>query len=221
MTTRRRRPTEPLKPSESYYAAAQLYTQEFRTVGERTNAFFIAQSIFFTAFFLTLASQKLFPFAFTYVVSGIIVIGVLFCVLHLLAGRAGSRAAFRWRQYMTHHIENNHADTPWNWFYIDCKHTPQGEIHKKLWHRLKCERCLLERPPLPSAWLFSPAIFLMVWSVASLYTPIKLSMEGDPLRSNLLFPLPLSMSIIVALFALGALGFVIWHLIVWWCYPNN
>ena len=220
MTTGRPRPKAPLKTQEAYNAAVQLYNQEFRTLGERTTAFVIIQSILVAAFVAVLVNPNWFPYAFEFITFGISIVGILFCISHHVAGRSGSTVAFMWRQYMRG-LESNHQDAPWKRVYDYCKaeHKKHGEAQlKNLWTRLQCERCLLERSPLPTAWIVTPFIFLMIWFAVSLYLTARLFIEGDPLRLNLFLPLPasISLSIIVSLLGLGALLFIICSCRVWW-----
>jgi len=230
MTTARPRPRPPLKTQEAYNAAVQLYNQEFRTLGERTTAFLIVQSILVAAFVTVLiipapTIEETLPYAFYLVLIGIIVVGILFCVLYYLAGRSGAQAAFRWRQYMLY-IEHNQQDTPWNWVYNYCdeEHKKHGEPPQKrkvytwlrnLFTRLQCERCLLERPPLPSAWLFSPAIFLMVWASAIIYIVLSYM----PQRG---FPWDSAPTLAISIFIFLIFFFIIiWRCTVWWKTRRN
>lgn len=201
MTTPNQGQQAPFSSVDEYNAAVQFYIQEFRTLGERTNAFLIVQSILVSAFVLVLIMEESHPYAFEFIVLGISVVGILYCFLHHRAGQSGSRTAFGWRQYMCH-IENNEQNAPWNWLY--------AHIHDS-------EKWLLKKHPLPSVWLFSPAIFLAVWLCASLYIPIRLIFDSSYHLTICCFPLVLSLSIIATLFALGALGFVIWRIKIWRC----
>ena len=209
MTTKSREEKAPLSPADEYNAAVQLHNQEFRALGERTTAFLIAQSILVAAFVHILTGRGHFPIAFEVIALGIIVIGILYCVLHYLAGQSGSQAAFRWRQYMMRHIENNDQDAPWNWFYDHCEHTHEGERHRNILARLLCEKCLLKRRPLPTAWLISPAIFFMAWIAAIISIIWKLGL-----------PLPCTIALTV-LFAAGALYSILWRWKVWWHHQEN
>ena len=155
MTTRPTRQRVALDPFDSYNAALQFYNQEFGALGERTNAFLIVQSIFVAAFGLLLASQQPPPIAFDVLTLGIIIAGISYCALHQQAGQSGSRGALLWREYMRH-IESDQPDAPWKWFY-------------SMYRQKSYPNYLLERPPLPSAWLASPAIFASVWFGALLY----------------------------------------------------
>jgi len=229
MTTRRRRQIATLTPAESYNAALQLHNQEFRTLGERNYAFLIAQSILVVALVTVLVNSKLFPYALIFIMWVIIMAGILFCISHHLAGRAGSTAAFIWRQYMLD-IERNQQDTPWNWVYNYCeeRHKKHGEPPQKrkvctwlrsLLTRLKCDRCLLERSPLPIVWLITPGIFAGIWFAFSFYIARRLFIKGDPLTLNLtdFFPLGLAqaISIIVTLIAFGVLCYLICRFVKW------
>lgn len=213
MTTERPKPRAPFTEAESYNVAVQLHNQEFRTLGERTMAFLIVQSILVAAFVTILTippstMKETLPYAFYPFASGIIVVGISYCFLQYLAGRSGSQAAFRWRQYMRH-IENNHPDTPWNWFYADCQHTHSERKFKGWWSRRHCERCLLERPPLPSSWLISPAIFLLAWACAIIYIFLRCIGGRVPLNSAL----AIGTSIFIFLIFLSL---IIWRCLAWW-----
>ncbi len=204
---RRRRRREPLEPLDSYNAAVQLYNQEFRTLGERTMAFLIVQSILVAAFVtvLTLPAQTMretLPYGFYPILIGIIVVGVLYCLLHHSAGSFGSRAAFRWKQYMRH-VESNDLETPWDWFYEHSPHTCRGKGIIRFLTQSQCERCLLEKPPLPSTWFFSPAIFLTVWAFAIIYIFLR-HMGG---RVPLLCPLTVGVSVFILVLA----SFIMWR----------
>jgi hypothetical protein len=158
MTTGRQRQRAPnLTPAESYNAAVQFYIDEIRSLGERTNAFLIVQSILVAAFVHIIISRASFPTAFGLIALGISAVGVLFCVLHYLAGRTGSHGASKWRRYMRRIIEKKQPDAPWEWFYRDSEHS--------CWYKY-----LYARRPFPSSWLMSPAIFLLVWACAISYT---------------------------------------------------
>ncbi|MBA7468520.1 MAG: hypothetical protein GH158_05555 [Dehalococcoidia bacterium] len=221
MTTEEQKQGELDRLPESHYnAAVQLHNQEFRTLGERTTAFLIIQSILIAGFFTVLVNPTWFPSAFPFIILGISIAGVLFCISHHISGKTGSQAAFKWKQYMLY-IENKRQDAPWNWVYNCCSdnHEKHGEPRKRnLFRRLLCRRCLLERSPLPSSWITTPAIFLMVWFCASLYVVVRLLLPNDHLHSNSLIcpSVSISISFIIMLFALGALSFVIWQASVWW-----
>lgn len=202
MTTENQESREQLHLSERYNAAIQLHNQEFRTLGERNNAFLITQSILVAAFVYIVTSQNL--VAPEFIAWGIILAGIWLCCFYCQAGRSGSQAAFRWRQYMRR-MENKQPLTPWNWVYDDSKHKHGQETRRNLLRRLTCERCLLERSPLPIAWLISTAIFLAVWGGATCYIHVI----GD-------FSLCLY-HIVTLWISLGIVGsFIINKSIVWW-----
>ena len=201
MITQNQEQRAPLSPADEYNVALQLHNQEFRTLGERTNAFLIVQSLLVAAFAMIRINPELFPYAFPLITGGISIVGILFCFLHYGAGRLGSRAAFRWRQYMIR-VENHHPDAPWSWFY--------GETQCA-----RCERRLLNKPPLPSAWLISPAIFFLVWLAAIAYILIVCCTSPDFCKCFPISALPpwLIVFPIVAL--------IVVSLVVWWLLKRN
>jgi len=223
MTNQQARP--PLTPAESYNAAVQLHNQEFRTLGERNNAFLIAQSILVVALVTLLTYQHLFPLALEFFIWGISIVGSLFCLFHHLAGRSGSQAAFRWRQYMSL-LETGQTDTPWKQFYEYCEdeHKKHGKARiKNLWTRLQCDRCLLERSPLPTAWITTPAIFAAIWVFVSSYITKRLFMPDDPLLLDLLLCVEATraISVIVAVITFLILCYIVYHCVVWWKTRRN
>lgn len=155
-----------LSKADCYNAAVQFRNEEFRTLGQRVNAFLITQSILVAAFVYMVTSQNL--VAPEFIAWGIILAGIWLCFFYCQAGRSGSQAAFKWREYMRH-IENKESLTPWNWLYDHYKHKHGQDTRKNLVVRLICQKCWLERSPLPIAWLISPAIFWAVWAGATYY----------------------------------------------------
>jgi len=153
-----------LKISDYYKAAVDLHNQEFRTLGERANAFLITQSILVAAFVYIVKSQNLVGREF--IAWGIILAGIWLCLVYCLAGSSGSQAAFRWRQYM---LSLEKQDGPWGWFYARYHHKYNGKGIRHFLLQFCCERCLLERSPLPIVWLITPAIFFAVWFGATYY----------------------------------------------------
>lgn len=150
-----------LTPAELYSAAIQFHNNEFRTLGERTVAFLIIQSILVAALVHVITIpvpvlRQTFAYAFYPVAFGICTLGILFCVLHYVAGLVGSKTALRWRQYMQG-IENNQQD-PWKSFFNKCS---------------EHEKSLFKSLPLPGSWLFSTAIFLWAWFAAVTYLVLR------------------------------------------------
>lgn len=186
MTMGNQEPREPLTQPESYNVALQLHNQEFRALGERTGAFLLIQSVLVAAFVTVLVSQNTFAYAFEFIALGIGLVGILYCIIHNHAGSSGSQAAFRWRQYLRS-IENNQENTPWNWVYEHCPHTCHGRGIIRFLTQLRCERCLLEKSPLPTTWLVSPAIFLLAWIVALVYVIIWYVLAPPPPISSLVY----------------------------------
>ncbi len=169
-----------------YNAAIQLHNQEFRAIGERTAAFLIVQSILVAGLGHVIISESvILPYAFTVIVSGIIVIGVLYCLMHCKAGELGSLAAFRWRRYMRHVERNEEQEEPWEWFYKQCERPKLADWEKPSPGKKTTEARLLYEPPWPSSWLLSPAIFSSVWFGAACYIIIRLYCADDNLRQSL------------------------------------
>ncbi len=152
------------KQRERYNAALELHNHEFRTLGERSNLFAVIQSILISALILIMIGQEEFGYVFPYAVAGISLVGAIMCFLHHKSGLSGSENAFLWRQYMLS-IESDVSDTPpddmpWKWFHD--KYRGPGSLKKF---------------PLPTAWLFTPTIFMCVWFVASAYIPVRIGFD--------------------------------------------
>ena len=166
-------PKEPLSSADEYNVALQLYNNEFRALGERANSFLFPQSIFVAALLLIFTNLKNAPIAFDVIALGIITIGILFCALYLRAGLLGAQAAYTWRRYMRR-LEKKPQDTPWEWFRKASEDIPQKTESKSFWTQLwwsltNKKGDLLDKLPLPNSWLFSPLIFLFVWTCAYIY----------------------------------------------------
>jgi len=170
-------PLEPEDVRGYYNAGIQQHNNEFRTLGDRANAFLLTQSIFFTALILILIYQDEVAAPFI-IMAGIILLGISFCLLYIRAGRSGAYSAYAWRRYLLH-LENKHPEAPWNWFakYFEGK-TEEAEKEAKccvtkslMKHHpwVIDERALAKRLTLPSVWIFSPSAFLAVWFCASIY----------------------------------------------------
>lgn len=176
----------PLEPEDvrSYYnAGTQQHNNEFRTLGDRANAFLLTQSIFFTALILILIYQDEVAAPFI-IMAGIILLGFSFCLLYIRAGRSGAYSAYAWRRYLLH-LENKHPDAPWNWFAkyfkgktkkaggkAKCCVTKSLMAHERLSWVID-EGALAKRLTLPSVWIFSTSAFLAVWFCASIYVLIN------------------------------------------------
>src|SRR4030067_1402413 len=110
----------------SYNAAMELLIHEFRTLGERTNAFLITQSIFVGAFVLLVTQTKLQHHMSMVIALAISIIALLFCILHYFSGKTGAEQAFKWRFYMHNEIEKKAKDIlecpvfPWQYLYNKC-----------------------------------------------------------------------------------------------------
>lgn len=152
------------KQREYYNAAMELHNHEFRTLGERSSLFAVIQSILISALALIITGQWMFGYIFPYTVPGISLVGAIFCLIQYKSGLSGSENAFLWRQYMLS-IECDARDIPpnnmpWHWFY----------------HRYS-NPGLLRKFPLPSVWLYTPTVFMFVWSCASAYIPLRISFD--------------------------------------------
>ena len=146
---------------ERYNAALELHNHEFRTLGERSNLFAVIQSILISALVLIMIGQEEFGYIFPYTVAGVSLVGAIICFLQYKSGLSGSENAFLWRKYMLS-IENEVSGTPsdnmpWKWFHD--RYRGPGSLKKF---------------PLPSAWLYTPTIFTLVWLVGSAYIPARI-----------------------------------------------
>ncbi len=205
--------------ADGYNAAVQLHNNEFRTLGERANAFLLTQSILIAAFFLIRINQEEATIPFVIITMVVILIGIAFCVLHIRAGRSGAYAAYGWRKYMLH-LENKYPDAPWNWFskyFEDKSKKAEGAncfikfYGKHLWW-LTGEGSLAKCLPLPSSWLFSPPLFLLVWTGATAYIFILYFQES--LKLCIAFAVIVAISLSFA----GCLTYQNWKA---WKHPNN
>jgi len=205
MTLRNQEPAETLTPKDCYGAAAQFHNHEFRTLGERTNLLLIVQSILISAYVLILVGQQSFGYIIPYAASGIVLVGFLFCTLHIEGGRRSSQSAFVWRQYMRS-IEQDCSNTPWNWYYShyrDIEGRREASASEEL-----------GRLPWPTAWLATPAIFLTLWFLASLYVPVRLGIDRT-FGLHSCRGLVLATSIVVAVCALAGLIHLVWRSRQW------
>lgn len=176
-------PLEPRDIRDYYNAGIEQYSNEFRTLGDRANAFLLTQSIFFTALILILIYRTKVTAPFI-IMAGIILLGISFCLLYIRAGRSGAYSAYAWRQYLLH-LENKHPDATWNWFAKYFK----GKTEKARKEAKCCvtkflmeheylsgvidEGALAKCLPLPSSWIFSTIAFLLVWFCTSIYVCIN------------------------------------------------
>ena len=189
---------------ERYNAALELHNHEFRTLGERSNLFAVIQSILISALALIMIGQEEFGYIFPYMVAGVSLVGAIICFLQYKSGLSGSENAFLWRQYMLS-IENDVSDTPsdnmpWKWFYD--RYRGPGSLKKF---------------PLPSAWLYTPTIFMLVWFVASAYIPVRIWFDTSFASSSirqvaLIISLIISVSVLILL-----LFFIIQSVKYRWC----
>jgi len=132
-----------------YESYIQLYTQELAAIGQRSQAFLVGESIMVTAFVTLIANQRSFPVAFDLLSCGLTLIAILYCIFHFLAGESGAQAAFIWRE-MAESVEKAQEHAPFTEFWN------RYEAHK-------FNKKLANRPPLPHAWLTTPALFLILW----------------------------------------------------------
>jgi hypothetical protein len=188
-------------------AALQISNQESTTLGTRTNIFLVVQSILVAGLAnIVISGIVALPYVFASVVSGITIVGALYCLIQYKTGRQGALAAFRWRRYMRYIEENKEAGEPWQWFHEQWHHpklaewekpsqreeTNKARLVKKLFHKLAWrlnwktrEATLLHKLPWPSTWLFTPTIFSFIWFGAALYISIRLWYADDPIRQSL------------------------------------
>jgi len=231
MTEQPRRRREAVRPAEQYNMAVQFYNQELSTISQRNSAFLIVQSILVVALATFLGNAEKFPYALVIIVWGICLFGGLFCYFNNVSGKTGAQAASLWRRYM-YLIEKHKRGTPWTQFSAYCeddnhrKHVdipPWRNIVCRLWNlraRLRCGRCLLDRAPLPSKWIITPAMFSGLWLVVSVYIIVRSFMPCDPLF--LYLPSYMSLcyaqliSIAVAVVVFIFLCCILWCFWVWW-----
>jgi len=193
-----------------YNAGIEQYSNEFRTLGERANAFLLTQSILVAALVLIFTNLKEAPIPFGLVAMGIILLGIFFCMLYIRAGRSGAYSAYAWRKYLLH-LENENPDAPWNWFakYFKGK-TEKVKKEAKccvtkylMKHRPEAidEGALAKYLPLPNSWLFSTSAFLAVWTGS---TCIYRFIPNDelPLPLFIIFAIITGLLIIFALYLL-------------------
>jgi hypothetical protein len=147
----------PNEPSGWYSVASDLYCHEISAISDRTNVFFVFQTVLVGV--VVFAFQMSLGYIFPYLLFGISVIGSLYCLLHSLSGGVVARSARQWRSYMRN-FESDSQSTPWNWFYSDYK-------------RVHGNTALLERAPLPMMWLTAPIIFAFPWLLVSLYPLVR------------------------------------------------
>jgi len=145
------------EPSGWYSVASDLYSQEISAISNRTNVFFVFQTILVGG--IVFAFQVSLGYIFPYLLFVISVIGSLYCFLHSLSGGLVASSARQWRQYMRN-LETNDQNTPWKFFYNE-------------YERLHGNKVLLERTPLPMMWLTAPTIMATVWLGVSLYPLVR------------------------------------------------
>jgi hypothetical protein len=154
------RPSTPPLPTKDhinfYETALEFYVHEVRTLGERTNAFLVFQSIFVAAVVLLVASKQEFPIAFDILTLGIVFIGAISCILHHMAGKSGAQTSSIWRSILIN-LEIGQPNAPLNRF-------------REIYFNNNYPSYMLDQIPLPSAWLIYPAIFVGVWVGIFLYT---------------------------------------------------
>lgn len=218
--------------NERHGAAVQFYNQELNTISQRNTAFLIVQSILIAAFATLLVNADKFPWALAMFMWALSVAGSLFCLFHHVAGRSGARTASNWRRYMRL-IESGQINAPWNRFDQYCdddEHAQHIKIPKKsqaclrlrnLYFGLQCDRCLVQRLPLPHIWIITPAIFASGWVLSAVYMTVRLLfLKQDPLRLHpnpyLSLPVATGFSFIVLGITLAVLVKIIQHGITWW-----
>ena len=212
---------------DRHNTALQLRGQESAALGTRTSIFLVVQSVLVAGLAnIIISGITPVPYIFAGAVSGICMVGALYCRIQHMAGRQGALAAFRWQRYMRYIEENEDPGEPWQWFYqqwhrpqlAEWEKPPQTEksnkaslvgrlLHKLAWPSIwrTHETKLPYKLPWASTWLLIPTIFSLVWSVAALYVGIRLCYETDPIRLSLdtLFNTPLEF---VAIFVIVVVG---------------
>jgi hypothetical protein len=164
--------------NDAYKMAAESYHNEIRTLGERNNFLLIVQSILIAAGTWTFTQQTNFPFIFPFIVTGIILLGSTFCYLQHKSGQVGALSAFMWKQYMRH-LEKSTTNMLWDWADYFSNVLERGKGTSSI------SKFLLQRAPLPSAWLFFPLIFSVVWVIASLYIPVRFILDTSFYQSGI------------------------------------
>jgi len=188
--------------NKNYYEyAVQLHNQEFRTIGERANSALIVQSILISGIILILINEKnIFGYIYPYVVTGIILIGALISFFLHMSGQEGAKSAFLWRRYMRR-LEAGERSKPWNWFYKH--HNDSREV------RREGDSGLISKFPLPYSWIIIPLILLGIWSIASLYIPIRINFDSS-------FPTESCITVVVCI-SRGS-SIIIWSLFIFVLY---
>lgn len=186
------------EPSGWYSIASDLYSHEISAISNRTNVFFVFQTILVGG--IVFAFQASLGYLFPYLLFAISVIGSLYCLLHSLSGGLVARSARQWRQYMRN-LESNDQNTPWRWFYSE-------------YERLQGNRVLLERTPLPMMWLTAPIIFAAVWVGVSLYPVIRTYFDSTFAASSYR-PAVFAVGLVAVLTTLAMLITLVVRLFLW------
>lgn len=185
-------------PTAWYTVASEMYSREISSISDRTNFFFVFQTILVGG--IVFAFQGSLGYLFPYLIFAISIIGSLYCLLHSLSGGLVARSARQWRQYMRN-LEGEELNTPWRWFYND-------------FERLQGDKILLERTPLPIMWLGLPIIFTVVWFGISLYPVIRASFDTTFAESSCL-PAVFVIGSVAVLTALGVLITLMVRFFLW------
>lgn len=217
---------------DRHNAALQLRGQESAALGTRTNIFLVVQSVLVAGLANMLISGITpVPYIFAGAVSGICMIGALYCCIQHLGGRQGALAAFRWQRYMRYVEEKKEPGEPWQWFYkqwhgpelAEWEKSPQTKksnkarlvgklLHKLTWPSIwkTSETKLPYKLPWPSTWLLTPTIFSLVWFVVALYIGIRLRYGNDPIRLSLkaLFNTPLEYAAVLVIVVVGVAAII-------------
>ena len=178
-----------------YEYAVQLHNQEFRTLSERANSTLIVQSILISGLILILIYEKnIFGYILPYVITGIVFIGGLIAFLLNISGKEGAQAAFAWRRYMRR-LEEGEIVKPYKWFYGHYKDTRRDRNER--------DKGLISKLPLPYHWIAMPSILLFIWTIASLYVPMRIQFDSSFAIEScrcVAFWMSIAVSIIVGLF---------------------
>lgn len=227
LTTGNQPPSDNGMVTVGYNAAVQFYNQELNAIGQRNAAFLIVQSILIAAFATLLVNANQLPWALAIFIWVITVGGSLFCLFHQITGESGANAASKWREYMRF-VEGAQENTPWSKFdqFSETYHRRHIQMRQegKLWSRckstymrLRCDKCLVQRLPLPHTWITIPAIFASGWVFAAVYITTRLFMKDDPLHTNPFLPIGFatSISIGICVLTIAIVGYIVWRYTRW------
>ena len=137
---------------DRYRTTVDLYICSIRALEQRTMAFLIVQSLLAAGYAALLSRYGENPNVTPLLMSGVILIGIAFCFVLYAAGRTVAQDALIWMKCMQS-MEGNDKDEPWSCFH-------------QYGSRFSLQRHCLNRPPGPTLWIYSPALFLAAWACA-------------------------------------------------------